>query len=98
MTNINIWGVEFGFTNEILMKHLRKIQPLSARFENKEISELDFFVWMALALCESENKAILEEKIDNLGIQEVEKFTKDFEPILKNLESFNKEEKEDKKK
>lgn len=100
MTNkitINIWNENFEFTSEILMKHLRKIQPLSLKMERWEITELDFFVELALVLCDSENLNILEEKINNLNISEVEKFTKDFEPILQNLNKFNKETEEQKK-
>lgn len=62
-----------------------------------EITELDFFVELAFVLCDSENSSILEEKINNLNISEVEKFTKDFEPILQNLNNFNKKAEEEKK-
>jgi len=65
---INIWNEDFIFTTEILMRHLRKIMPLNKKMENWEISELDFFIGIALVLCESENSNILEEKIDNLDL------------------------------
>lgn len=94
---INIWNENFEFIGEILMRHLRKIQPLSKKMELWEITELDFFVELALILCDSENANILEEKINNLDIKWVQKFTKDFEPILKNLNKFNKETEEEKK-
>lgn len=94
---INIWNENFEFTGEILMKHLRKIQPLSKKMELWEITELDFFVELALILCESENANILEEKINNLDINWVQKFSKDFEPVLQNLNNFNKEAEEEKK-
>lgn len=95
--NINIWDEKFTFTGEILMKHLRKIQPLSKKMENSEISELDFFIELALVLCESENSGILEEKIDSLNLKWIEKFTKDFKPILDTLNNFNKKSLEEKK-
>lgn len=94
---INIWNEDFIFTTEILMRHLRKIMPLNKKMENWEISELDFFIEIALVLCESENSNILEEKIDNLDLSWVEKFTKDFEPILTSLNNFNKNSLEEKK-
>ena len=94
---INIWNEDFIFATEILMRHLRKIMPLNKKMENWEISELDFFIEIALVLCESENSNILEEKIDNLDLSWVEKFTKDFEPILTSLNNFNKNSLEEKK-
>ncbi len=100
MKNISITIKEntFEFTTEILMRHLRKIQPLSLKLELWEIWELDFFVEMALILCESENKGNLENILDELNLKEVEKFSKDFEPVLKSLNDFNKKQEEDKKK
>lgn len=94
---INILWENFDFASEILMKHLRKIQPLSKKLENSEITELDFTIEFAKILCFSENINILEEKIDNLNIEWVKKFTEDFKPILENLQEFNETEKEEKK-
>lgn len=94
---INIAWENFSFASEILMKHLRKIQPLSKKLECWEITELDFFVELALVLCNSDNLNILEEKIDNLDLKWIGKFTKDFEPILNKLNDFNKKTDEEKK-
>lgn len=87
----------FEFASEILMKHLRKIQPLTKKMEKWEISELDFFVDLAVCLCDSDNSNILEEKINNLDLAWIEKFTKDFEPILNKLNEFNQKTIEEKK-
>lgn len=94
---ISILGEDFIFENEILMRHLRKITPLSKKLENSEITELDFMIEFAKILCVSENANILEEKIDDLNIDWVKKFTTDFEPILKNLAKFNENKDEEKK-
>jgi len=61
--------------------------------EAKEIWELDFMIEVALILCESKNKDILEEKIDNLDIKWIQDFTKEFEEVLNwlnNLENKKK--------
>lgn len=95
---IEINGEKFSFGSEILMRHLRKIEPLSEKMEVGEIGKLDFFVEIALVLCNSDNEENLENTLDNLDFNGVEKFTKDFEPILKVLNNFNQKQIEDKKK
>lgn len=86
---ININNVDFEFTSKVLMKHMRKIEPLSIQVQNKEIWNLDFLISIAWILCLSDNSWSIEENIDNLDMKWVEKFTKDFTPIIEQLNKDN---------
>lgn len=95
MTNlkIKIWEAEFEFTWEILLKHMREIEPLTSKLQNKEIYSLDFIVWIASILCVSNNKKDLEDTLNNLNSKWIEDFTKDFNPLLESLNKNGSEKK-----
>lgn len=88
---ININKNEVEFSSEILMKHLRIIEPLSEQMQNEKIGKMDFFVKLACSLSVSHGSEELEKIIDELWVNEIQKFTKDFTPILEVLEKFNTE-------
>ena len=82
---IEIGEEKFEFTGEILMKHMRKIQPITKQQSEGDIGELDFFVQMAKALCVSHNVDRLESLLDGLNMKGITKFTKDFTKVMDGL-------------
>lgn len=83
---ININGEAFEFAGEVLMRHMRKIQPLATKQEAGELGALDFMIEIAVVLCVSENKNTLEKKLDNLNMKWIEDFTEKFEKVMNGIE------------
>ena len=90
---IKICDEVFKFTSEILFKHMREIEPLTKKQALWELSELDFILEICYILCISENKGKIKETIDNLNIDWIKQFTKDFEKIGEILQEINDEDK-----